>query len=93
MTQEINSYSRKYEMPLPDGIYGKIVDSLPKIHGVYPDHLFVRGSSKNPEDLILIQRDYKKMKEIVKIHSKEPETVQLHLEKITGVKLSDYRVD
>ena len=82
-----NEYSRRYEMDIPNGIYGKILDSLPKISGEYPEHLFVRGS---PEELVLIERNYNKMKEIVKIHSIDPEKTQSHLENITGVKFSKY---
>ncbi|KHO55175.1 MAG: hypothetical protein QT10_C0005G0012 [archaeon GW2011_AR19] len=89
MIKKINSYSRKYKMNISDGIYGKIVDGLPKISGEYGDEILVRGHSG---DIVLIQRNFKTMKEIVKIHSKEPEKVQSHLENITGVKLSEYRV-
>jgi len=76
-------------MEMHKGIYGKIGDSLNKIHGNYGDHLLVRDV---PEGIVLIERNFEEMKEIVKIHAKEPEKAQSHLENITGIKLSDYRV-
>lgn len=91
MTNPENPYSRKYEINFGNGVYSKIAKNadLKKIHGEIWDSLLVRG---DPENLILVQRDFKNKKEIIKIHSKEPEAVQSQLEKITGVDLSQYRV-
>lgn len=82
--------SRRYEFDLDKGIYDKIAKNsdLKIIFGKSWDHLLVRGDQKN---LILIRRDFDNKKEIIKVHSTKPETVQSKLEKITGVDFSKYR--
>lgn len=85
-----NTYSRRYEFDSGKGVYDKIAENtkLKKIHGEIGDNLLIRGSL---EDLILIEKVFNKGKETIKIHSKEPEGIQLELESIIGVNLSQYR--
>ncbi len=89
MKKPENPYSRRYEIDFGNGVYDKIAENsdFKEICGKAGDSLLVRGE---PENLFLIER--KNNKEILKIHSKEPEAVQSQLEKITGVALSQYRV-
>ena len=89
MDEQINSYSRRYEVPFGKLVYGTIANNLRKINGEYGNHILIRNSS---EDLVLLKRDFNKKREIIKIHSKEPEKMQLRLESITGIKFSEYRI-
>ena len=84
---------RKYEFDFGKGIYKKIAESdkLKKIHGDVGDSILVRGSSRSLILIEKIEQGYNKGKEIIKVHSKEPEIMQSKLEKITGVGFSKYR--
>lgn len=86
----IDNYSRKYEVDFGNGVYDKIASNveLKVISGKTGDSFLVRGNSK---DLLLIERKSSDGKEIIKIHSKEPQVMQSKLESITGVNLSQYR--
>ena len=89
MTKKINDYSRKYEGEFGKLVYGKLANNFNKIHGDYGDPFLVRGS---PEDLLILERNFNIRKEVIKIHSKDPEATQLQLERITGTGFSQYRV-
>ena len=81
--------SRRYEIDSDKEVYNKIANhpDLRKIYGEVGDSLFVGGSTEN---LFLIEK--KNNKEIIKIHSEKPAEIQLQLEKITGINLSQYRI-
>ena len=83
-----NAYSHRYEIPRDKGVYSKIAETsqFNKIYGKIGDSILVMGSSEN---LLLIERQ--ENKEIIKIHSKEPEAMKLKLENITGINFSQYR--
>ncbi len=87
----VNAYSRRFEIDFVKRVYDKIAGNiqLKKIHGEFGDNLLIRGSSEN---LILVERNSNKEKEIIKIHSKELEATQLKLESIIGISLSQYRI-
>lgn len=89
MTNPENSYSRRYE--IDNGVYDKVAShpDFKKIHGEIGDSLLVRKSGNG---IFLIEKNHKTNKEIIKIHSEEPDAIQSRLEEITGVKLSQYRV-
>ena len=86
MIEKINSYSRRYEIDFNKGVYNKIAENsqFKKIYGEVGDPLLIRGNLKN---LLLIERKNNNSKEIIKIHSNEPEIMQSELESIIGVKL------
>jgi len=90
MDKNSNPYSRKYEIDSDKGIYTKIAENsvFKKIHGELGDNILVRG---NLDDLLLIERRNNN-KEIIKIHSKEPQKIHSQLEDLTGVDLSKYRL-
>jgi len=46
----------------------------------------------NLNNLLLVEKSSSKEKEIIKIHSTEPEKMQSELEKITGINFSQYRI-
>lgn len=88
---EINSYSKKFAVDFGKGIYGKIAHfrEFKRISGEIYGPLLVQ---ENSGSLILMERDIKNKKEIIKIHSTKSEAIQSQLEKITGVNLSQYRI-
>lgn len=90
-SKKINPYSRRYEIDSNNGVYDKIANNsqFSKISGELGDALLVRGNLK---DLLIVEKNKVNSKEIIKIHSKEPELMQSKLENITGVNLSQYRI-
>lgn len=90
-SKKINSYSRRYELDSNNGVYDKIANNseFKKILGEVGDSLLVRGNLK---DLLIVGKNKNTNKEIIKIHSIEPEQMQSKLENITGVKFSQYRI-
>lgn len=87
----INKYSRTYKLKIEHLVYEKIAESpFKKINGSKKGDLLVR--TYYPKNLLLIQRDYDKGEDIIKVHGVNPEVVESKLEKITGVNLSQYRV-
>lgn len=90
MDKNLNPYSRRYEIPSSKGVYDKIAENSPfkKIYGEKGDSLLIRGDLRN---LLLIEKKNNN-KEILKIHSKEPQNIHSQLENLTGVDLSEYRL-
>ena len=92
MDKMADAYSRRYEIDFDKGVYDKIAESdqLKKIYGKAGDSILIRGDSEN---LLLIERDFNKKKEIIKIHSKDLDTIQSQLENISRLNLSQYKKD
>ena len=94
MIEKINAYSRRYEVPFGRGVHGKIANfkEFKRISGEIYGPLLVRTIGGDPKDLILLERNFNKKKEIIKIHSEKSGEIQSQLEKITGVDFSQYRI-
>lgn len=92
MTNPKNPYSGRYELELDNEVYNKIAShpDFKEIFGKPGDSLLVRGSG---DGIFLIEKNHKTNKKIIKIHSEKSEAIQSRLEEITGVELSQYRVN
>ncbi len=92
MINKINAYSGRYEIELDNEVYDRIAShpGFREICGKSGDSLLVRGIG---EGIFLIEKNHKTNKKIIKIHSEKSEAIQSRLEEITGVALSQYRVN